>query len=116
MARLREKDAAAERRTAGLRLQLTPTERARLERRAASSGLHLSEWCRRMLLSDVREPAPAARDPAAIRGLRAEVCHVSNNLNQLTRLANTERRLPAQEALAALLAEVAAALRKVREL
>jgi mobilization protein NikA len=115
MARLQKEDKAP-RRTAGLRLQLTPTERATLDRRAAAAGLHLSEWGRRMLLSDLRAPAPAARDPAAIRGLRAEVCHVSNNLNQMTRHANTEQHLPAQEALAAMLAEVAAVLRKVREL
>jgi hypothetical protein len=115
MARLRKEDEAP-RRTAFLGFQLTPTERATLDRRAASSGLHLSEWCRRVLLSDAKAPAPAARDPEAIRGLRAAIAHVGNNWNQMTHHVNASGDLPSRTILEAIGAEIIAALRKVREL
>ena len=59
MARLR-KEYVRDRRTAGLRLQLTPSERIELEFRAASVGMSLSKFCRIILLSDLKKPAPSA--------------------------------------------------------
>jgi Bacterial mobilisation protein (MobC) len=115
MARYRKQD-AAERRTAFFGFQLTPTERAKLERRAAASGLHLSEYCRRMALSDAREPAPAARDPAALRGIRAEIAHVGNNWNQMTHHVNATGDVPSQKVLKEIGDAIMAALKKVREL
>lgn len=115
MARLRKEDKAP-RRTAFIGAQLTPAERAKVERRAASSGLNLSEWCRRAMLSDRAEPAPAASDPKAIQALRAAIIHLGNNWNQLTARANLTGNLPSQKVLQEVGAAIIAALRKVREL
>lgn len=115
MARYRKQD-AAERRTEHVGYYVTPTERARLDRRAASSGLHLSEWLRRVSLSDERAPAPAFRDPAALRGIRAEIAHVGNNWNQMTHHVNTTGDVPSQKVLKEIGDAIMAALKKVREL
>eukprot|EP01037_Dinobryon_pediforme_P017873 gene17873-18103_t len=85
----------SEQRTAFLGVQLTPSEKAELVSRANSTGRHLSEFVRLVLLSDAAKPAPSARDPQAIRALAVEISRVGNNLNQLARLAN-ERRAPAE--------------------
>ena len=72
----RSKEDASERRTEGLRLQLTPTERAILEQRAQTAGLLLSEFARVVLLSDLKAPAPPARTRANLaleRGYKAAV-------------------------------------------
>jgi hypothetical protein len=114
MARYR-KGNTTERRTAFLGFQVTPTERAEAERRAASSSLQLSEWGRRLLLSDANGSAPVC-DFEAIRQLVVAINRVGNNVNQMTALANKRGHLPNQKALAAVLAEIVAAARKVRDL
>src|SRR5208283_3601460 len=111
MARPRKEKSAL--RTAGLRLQLTPAERAEIDRRASSSGLHRSEWGRRILLSDVKAPAPPARDPAVINAVVLELNHHGNNLNQLTRIANERHDMPSAKALAEVLALIKASLEKL---
>jgi hypothetical protein len=115
MARRRKQD-AGERRTAALRLQLTPTERAEIDRRAAAFGRRVSDFGRTVLLSDLKAPAPPARDRASVQGVRAQIRHAGNNLNQLTHIANQRGDLPSQKLLAAAIEEVVAALRKVRDL
>ena len=115
MARPRKRD-AAERRTAFFGFQVTPAERAEIDRRAALSGLHGSEWGRRMLLTDARAPAPAPRDPAAIRALRAAIIHIGNNLNQMTHHTNRTGDVPSRNALKEIGDAIIAALKKVREL
>jgi len=112
----RRKQDARERRTAGLRLQLTPTERAEIDRRAAAAGRRVSDFGRAVLLSDPKAPAPSARDPDAIRGLRAEIRHLGNNWNQIAHHANLRCELPTQKALAPVIEAIMAALQKVRDL
>ena len=90
----RSKADAGERRTSFLGVQLTPTERAILEQRAQTTGLSLSEFARIVLLSDLKAPAPSARDPQAIRALAVEITRVGNNVNQLAKIANETRALP----------------------
>jgi hypothetical protein len=115
MARLR-KEYVGDRRTAGLRLQLTPSERIELEFRAASVGMTLSEFCRIVLLSDLKKPAPSRRDPRALRALAVEISRVGNNLNQLAHIANQRNALPNERALDAVTERIIASLDKVMEL
>ena len=128
----RTKDDTAERRTAAIKVQLTPSERAELDKRAAMTGRHLSDFVRIVLLSDLKAPAPTARDPAAIRALVVAINRVGSNHDQLLKLANQARSLPferhrkaASEALADAFAKgefqdistaIIAALEKVMQL
>jgi hypothetical protein len=90
------KSEVGERRTAALRLQLTPSERAELETAAAEAGTHLSQYVRELCLRRSRGGPVAARtkrNPEA-RSLLRQLTAIGNNLNQLARLANTSRALP----------------------
>jgi hypothetical protein len=115
MARPRKND-KGERRSDFVGFYVTPTERAKLNRRAAATGRTVSEFSREVLLSPAKEPAPAACDPQAAQGVRVQIRHAGNNLNQLTHIANQRGDLPSQKLLAAAIEEVVAALRKVRSL
>ena len=112
MARYRADD-SGERRISGLRVQLTPTERAELERRAKAAGCILSEFARIVLLSDLKAPAPSARDPEAIRALAFQLSKIGTNLNQLAHVANERRALVRERELREVVGEVAAAIDKV---
>ena len=112
----RRRDDESERRIAAIKVQLTPSERAELDRRAAMTGLQLSEFCRVVLLSDVKAPAPPARDPDLIRKLMNEIMRVGSNLNQLARIANERRDLPRYAELKAVEEKIVAALERVIEL
>lgn len=112
----RKKEDASERRTAALRLQLTPSERADLDARAAITGRSLSDFARIILLSDLKKPAPSARDPKAIRALTVELSRVGNNLNQLAHIANERRALPREKDLQDVSARIIAAIEKVMAL
>jgi hypothetical protein len=109
----RKKHEAAEFRTAFAGFQLMPTERAELERRAAVTGRKLSDYCRIVLLSDIKAPAPSVRDPAAINALVIEFVREGNNLNQLARIANERHDLPSAQALGEVLALIKAGIAKV---
>jgi uncharacterized protein (DUF1778 family) len=90
------KSHVGERRTAPLRLQLTPSERAELENGAAAAGTHLSQYVRELCLrraGDSTVVARTKRNPQA-RGLIHELTAIGNNLNQLARVANTVRAAP----------------------
>jgi hypothetical protein len=115
MGRLR-KNSTVERRTAFLGVQLTPSERAELDARAAAVGRHLSEFARIVLLSDLKKPAPSARSPDAIRALALEITRVGTNLNQLAHIANERRELPRKAEFEAVAARLVATLEKVMEL
>ena len=131
MARPRKAD-PADLRTEHVGFQLTSAERTEVEGRAATYGLTLSEFCRMVLLSDLKKPLPTARDSAAIRALTVAINRVGSNHDQLLKLANQARSLPferhrkaASEALAAAFARgefqdistaIIAALEKVRAL
>ena len=109
----RSKEDAGERRTSFLGVHLTPTERAILEQRAQTTGLSLSEFARIVLLSDLKAPAPSARDPQAIRALAVEITRVGNNVNQLAKIANETRALPHERQLREVATLIKATLEKV---
>jgi uncharacterized protein (DUF1778 family) len=95
MARYAKSD-ASERRTASLRLQLTPSERAQLEQGAAKKGTHLSQYVRELCLRRAGgSPVVAGtkRDPLT-RDFVFQMMALGNNLNQLARIANTTKAVP----------------------
>jgi hypothetical protein len=115
MARLRA-TYSGERRTEFLGCQLTPTERAEIEKRAAERGELLSDYARSRLLGGGGNGQPAGRRRAAppeVRELAAQVARVGNNLNQLTLRANTAGQVRSEEALRAALDDLAAVWGKV---
>lgn len=86
-----------EKRTAPLRLQLTPSERAELEKGAEAAGTNLSQYVRELCLrraADSEVVARTKRNPEA-RGLMHELHAIGNNLNQLARVANSVKAMPA---------------------
>jgi hypothetical protein len=107
---------SGERLTAALSLKMTPSERAELERRAALSGLHVSDYARRRVLGGAAPKPMPGRDPRAVRKLAAEIAAVGNNLNQLARVANTTGKIRAERALEALMDQIADAMARVIEL
>ncbi|MHB8270218.1 plasmid mobilization protein [Bradyrhizobium sp.] len=95
MARHR-KTYTGERRTVHLGVQLTPSERTELERSAAEAGAVLSQYVRELCLRCTPEAATvggARRHPDA-KLLLPQLIAIGNNLNQLTRIANTTRQTP----------------------
>jgi len=91
-----------ERRTAGLRIQLTPTERATIEGNAAQSERNLSDYARDFLLSKTKaQPAPRLSPVALVvlRALVGQLVRLGNNVNQLARRANEQGNMPAQKTL-----------------
>jgi hypothetical protein len=95
MARYVKSD-TSERRTASLRLQLTPSERAELETGAAEAGTQLSQYVRELCLRRSGSGpvvARAKRNPEA-RALMHELTAIGNNLNQLARVANSVKAMP----------------------
>ena len=90
---------AGERRTAPLRVQLTPSERERLDAAAAGQGAPLSVYARELLFR--RSDAAIAgirRNPEAAALMR-ELNAIGNNLNQIARQLNTTGDLRDAEAL-----------------
>jgi hypothetical protein len=114
----RTKEDAGERRTAFAAIHLTPSEYAELKARADALGESVSEFARATVLSDVKKPAPNARDPRSIKALAAEISRVGNNHNQITKHANERKALPPEldAALLAVSQRIIAALEKVMEL
>jgi uncharacterized protein (DUF1778 family) len=85
-----------ERRTTSVNFQLTPSERALIEEAATNAGARLSEYVRELCLrrsTAASVVAGARRNPEA-RALVRELTAIGNNLNQLTRLANTVQAIP----------------------
>ena len=105
-----------DRRTASVHVQLTPGERAELETAAAGAGsTSLSAYVRTLCLrrlGDAPRVAGARSNPDA-RWLFYELNAIGNNLNQLTRIANTHRALPAADELRAITSLVRAAIARV---
>jgi hypothetical protein len=107
MARLRRDD-RGERRTGFVGFRVTPVEEAELAARAGAEGRDASDFCRSVLLSPLKAPAPSARDAATLWALRDEICGVGNHVNHHAHLANERRLLPTGRELAALSASLRA--------
>ena len=106
---------AGERRTAHFGLQLTPGERAELERRARARGLLLAEFVRACcFVTDTpgAQPRQGVRDRSAA-ALVAELGRVGNNLNQLARQANQLGAVADENELRDTIAELKAALGRI---
>ena len=89
MARYRATD-ASERRTAGLTVQLTPTERKQLGDAARRVGAPVGEYVRQLCLrrgGKDQVVAGTRRNPEA-KALADELRAIGINLNQLARVAN----------------------------
>jgi hypothetical protein len=114
----RTKEDAGERRTAIAAIHLTPTEYAELKARADALDKSVSDFARMTVLSDVKKPAPNARDPRSIKALAAEISRLGNNHNQIARHANERKTLPSEldVVLRALSQHIIAALEKVMQL
>jgi len=90
------KDYNGERRSTSVNFQLTPTERALIEKAAEDAGARLSEYVRELCLrrsTAAAVVAGARRNPEA-RELMRELTAIGNNLNQLARVANTVQAVP----------------------
>lgn len=117
MARYAKSD-VGERRTASLCLQLTPSERAKLETGAAAAGTHLSEYVRELCFrrsGDAPVVAGTKRNPEA-RALMRQLTAIGNNLNQLARIANSTKVMPALHELRLATGFLKTALARVLEL
>jgi hypothetical protein len=104
------------RRSSGLRVQLTPDERAALEAAAQKSGAaSLSAFVRKLCLrrlAAVERVAGTRRHPEAQK-LIYELSAIGNNLNQLTRVANTTGEVPTAAELLGTTALLKAAMARV---
>jgi hypothetical protein len=112
----RAKDDAGERRTALAAIHLTPSEYAELKTRADALNQSVSDFARMTVLSDVKKPAPNARDPRSIKALAVEISRVGNNVNQLAHVANERRAAPQERTLQEVSERIKAALEKVMQL
>jgi hypothetical protein len=107
-----------ERRTVHLGVQLTPSERADLALAASEAGAGLSQYVRELCLRPSATPSTkggARRNPEAKR-LMHELSAIGNNLNQLARVANTNRAAPQHEELKAAIEVLKATLAHVLSL
>lgn len=107
-----------ERRTSGLRVQLTPSERAALEAAAESNGASTSEFVRKRCLEGIHAAGRVAvvRRSPEIRRLIYELNAIGNNLNQIARIANTLRESPRPDVLDRALSALKAAIGRVLDL
>jgi hypothetical protein len=114
---------SGELRTVALNVQLTPSERAEIERLQRARGFaRLSDYARAAVLSGQAAAPLTARLPdlaakvlaGEIARLDAELSRLGNNLNQMARRANESGQVRSEEDLAACLAEITDAAAKVR--
>jgi hypothetical protein len=78
--------------SATVTIQVTPSQRAELDKRAAAAGVRLSDYARAALLDFQLN----VRSPLTERGIY-ELGAIGNNLNQLARRANTTEQIDPQE-------------------
>ena len=83
--------AIAEKRTAEVKFHVTPDVKRRLQNEAIIAGTDLATYC--------REKIPTGQSPRhippAILAAVAELARQGNNLNQLARIANTQKGMEA---------------------
>jgi len=104
-----------ERRTVHLGVQLTPSERRDLEAAAQKAGARLSQFVRELCLrrsTSGNIVAGTRRNPDA-KAVINELTAIGNNLNQLTRHANTSGNMPEARELRDVLDRVKAAIEHV---
>lgn len=108
----RKKGDEGEHLTAAITVQMTPSERDELRKRA---GKNVSGYARRRLLG--RAPKQQVVEPKDVRAIEVQLRRVGTNLNQLATRANEDRlkgeRFRSDDKLAACLVDVKQALAAV---
>lgn len=79
--------ATAEKRSAEVKFHVTPDVKRRLQNEAIIAGTDLATYCREKVLTG----QPPRRIPPEILAAVAELARQGNNLNQLARIANTQK-------------------------
>lgn len=77
----------AEKRSAEVKFHVTPEVKQRLQKEAKIAGTDLAAYCREKVLTG----QPPRHIPPAILAAVAELARQGNNLNQLARIANSEK-------------------------
>ena len=80
----------AEKRSEEIKFHVTPDVKRRLQDEAKAAGVDLATYCREKVLTG----RPPRRVPPEVLGAIAELARQGNNLNQLARIANSEKALP----------------------
>ena len=109
------RDYTGERRTEKVTVQLTPSEREALLKAAAKAGASLSQHARELCLrrsAAAQIVAGTRRSPEA-KALMNELTAIGNNVNQLTRIANTTKSMTQEKELKATTQLLKAALSHV---
>jgi hypothetical protein len=89
-----ERTFSGERRSQGLRVQLTPSERAELEEAAAGQGApNLSTYARELLFRRSAAVVAATRRNPEAKALAGELRAIGNNINQIARHLNSTGEL-----------------------
>ena len=83
----RPPNANAEKRTAEVKFHVTPDVKRRLQNEAIIAGTDLATYCREKVLTG---QSPRHIPPAILAAV-AELARQGNNLNQLARIANTQK-------------------------
>ena len=79
--------AIAEKRSAEVKFHVTPEVKERLQNEAKVAGTDLATYCREKVLTG----QPPRHIPPAILAAVAELARQGNNLNQLAKIANTQK-------------------------
>ncbi len=108
------KSYSGEHRSVHLGVQLTPSERQALAAAAENAGTTLSQYVRELCLrrSESGATAGVRRNPEA-KALMRQLSAIGNNLNQLSRRANTHGVVPGEDALLETLDLLKAAMARV---
>jgi hypothetical protein len=83
------RDFDGERRTAGLTVQFTPTERSELESGAKTAGVTIGAYVRELCLDRTPQVVNAVRRNPDAKRLMDELRAIGINLNQIAHHANT---------------------------
>lgn len=81
--------AKAEKRSEEVKFHVTPDVKRRLQDEAKAAGVDLATYCREKVLTG----RPPRRVPPEVLAAVAELARQGNNLNQLARIANTEKNM-----------------------
>jgi hypothetical protein len=101
-------------RTAHFSLQLTPFERAELDRKAEAAALSPADYVRLRCFSAHPHATTQPRlSREAGREIAAELARLGNNVNQLARHANATGDFPSRQALDAAIERIVKATEKL---
>lgn len=118
--RARPKGRGDNRRTELLQVRLTPAEKRQAAHVAAGAGVTLSTYARACLLRPVvpgegiKNPSPRSARIRARDELVKQLAALGNNLNQLSRIANTTGELRRAEELDRVLAAIMAKIPDIK--